>query len=83
VWTIEIVQPLAEAAALRLKRLGYSTVQLRTGDGYLGWPEAGPFDGIIVTCAAGQIPPPLLEQLAPGGRMVIPVGSRSRFSRSC
>jgi len=74
VYTIEIIKPLAETARKRLKRLGYTVVQVRHGDGYYGWPEAAPFDGIIVTAAAGQIPPPLLNQLAPGGRMVIPVG---------
>lgn len=73
VHTIEIVKPLADAAAERLKRLGYSVVRTRHGDGYYGW-EGMTFDAIIVTCAAGQIPPPLLKQLAPGGRMVIPVG---------
>ena len=73
VYTIEIVKPLADAAAERLKRLGYSTVQTRQGDGYYGWPGMK-FDAIIVTCAAGQIPPPLVKQLANGGRMVIPVG---------
>jgi len=74
VYSIEIIEALAQDAAARLKRLGYSTVKLRTGDGYEGWKEEAPFDAIIVTCAAGQVPPPLLEQLAPGGRMVIPVG---------
>ena len=74
VYTIEIVRPLAKAASQRLKRLGYTTVRTKSGDGYYGWPEAGPFDAVIVTCAAGQIPPPLVRQLAPGGRMVIPVG---------
>lgn len=73
VYTIEIVKPLADAVAERFKRLGYSTVQIRHADGYYGWPGMT-FDAIIVTCAAGQIPPPLLKQLAPGGRMVIPVG---------
>ena len=73
-YTIEIVKPLADAAAERLKRLGYSVVQTRHGDGYYGW-EGMTFAAIIVTCAAGQIPPPLIRQLAPGGRMVIPVGS--------
>lgn len=75
VYTIEIIKPLAEAAGERLKRLGYDVVQVRHGDGYFGWSEKGPFDGIVVTCATGQIPPPLIEQLAPGGRMVIPVGA--------
>jgi protein-L-isoaspartate(D-aspartate) O-methyltransferase len=74
VYTIEIVRPLAEAAEKRLKRLGYDVVEVRMGDGYYGWPEKAPFDGIVVTAAAAQIPPPLLQQLAPGGRMVIPVG---------
>jgi protein-L-isoaspartate(D-aspartate) O-methyltransferase len=76
VYTIEIVKPLADAVAKRFKRLGYSVVQTRHGDGYHGWPGMT-FDAIIVTCAAGQIPPPLLKQLAPGGRMVIPVGRPS------
>jgi len=76
VYTIEIVKPLADAAAKRLKRLGYDVVRTRHGDGYHGWKEHGPYDAVIVTCAAGQIPPPLIKQLAPGGRMVIPVGAR-------
>jgi len=76
VYTIEIIKPLADSAAKRLKRLGYSAIRLRHGDGYYGWAKHGPFDAIIVTCAAGQIPQPLIEQLAPGGRMVIPVGAR-------
>jgi protein-L-isoaspartate(D-aspartate) O-methyltransferase len=74
VFTIEIIKPMAEAAAERLKRVGYAPVQLRIADGFNGWPEEAPFDAIIVTCAAGQIPPPLIKQLAPGGRMMIPVG---------
>ena len=75
VYTIEIVSELAELAAKRLSELGYDTVHTRQGDGYYGWPDAAPFDGIIVTAAASQIPPPLLEQLKPGGRMVIPIGA--------
>jgi len=75
VYSIEIVKPLAEAAAARLRRLGYDVVRLGHGDGYYGWADAAPFDGIIVTCAVGQIPPPLIRQLAPGGRMVLPVGA--------
>jgi protein-L-isoaspartate(D-aspartate) O-methyltransferase len=75
VYTIEIVGALAKDAAERLERLGYTTVAVKHADGYDGWPEEGPFDAIIVTCAAGQIPPPLLKQLTPGGRMVIPVGA--------
>jgi protein-L-isoaspartate(D-aspartate) O-methyltransferase len=74
VYTIEIVKELADAARLRLKELDYRNVEVRTGDGYFGWPEHAPYDGIVVTAAASHIPPPLLEQLKPGGRMVIPVG---------
>jgi len=73
--TIEIVPALADAAAQRLARLGYVNVTTRQGDGYYGWQEAAPFDGIIVTAAANQIPPPLIAQLKPGRRMVIPVGA--------
>jgi protein-L-isoaspartate(D-aspartate) O-methyltransferase len=74
VYTIEIIEPLARAAALRLRSLAYE-VETRHGDGYFGWPEKAPFDAIVVTAAAGEIPPPLIQQLAPGGRMVIPVGA--------
>ncbi len=74
VYTIEILPELARAAAERLARLGYPNVPVREGDGYRGWPEEAPFDGIVVTAAPPRIPEPLLEQLAPGGRMVIPVG---------
>lgn len=75
VFTMEIVAGLATSAAERLKRLGYDQVRTRHGDGFFGWEEEAPFDAIIVTAAAGYIPPPLLEQLGPDGRMVIPVGS--------
>lgn len=74
VYTIEIVAPLGEQARNVLKRLGYTNIKVRIGDGYRGWPEAAPFDGIIVTCAPDAIPKPLTDQLAEGGRMVIPVG---------
>jgi len=74
VYTIDIIPDLARSADDRLRRLGYANVTVRVGDGYFGWPEAAPFDGIIVTAAAGHIPPPLLQQLKPNGRMVIPVG---------
>ncbi len=74
VYTIEIVPALARTARTRLNRLGYDNVTVREGDGYAGWPERAPFDAIVVTAAPQQVPPPLLDQLAPGGRMVLPVG---------
>lgn len=74
VYTIEIIEPLAQEAADRLEELGYETIEVKHADGYYGWPENAPFDGIIVTAAAGHVPPPLKEQLTSGGRMVIPVG---------
>jgi len=75
VYSIEIVTALAQDAAARLRHLGYGNVAVRSGDGYRGWQEHAPFDAIIVTAAAPSIPPPLLEQLKPGGRMLIPVGA--------
>jgi protein-L-isoaspartate(D-aspartate) O-methyltransferase len=74
VYSIEILPELAQSAAAKLKELRYDNVTVRAGDGYRGWPEHAPFDGIIVTAAPERIPEPLLEQLATGGRMVIPVG---------
>jgi protein-L-isoaspartate(D-aspartate) O-methyltransferase len=75
VYTIEIVRELALQAEERLRRLKYTDVSVRAGDGYYGWEEAAPFDRIIVTCAASLVPPPLLKQLKPGGKMCIPVGA--------
>ncbi|MEJ8853609.1 protein-L-isoaspartate(D-aspartate) O-methyltransferase [Variovorax robiniae] len=74
IYTIEIVEPLGVQATRRLEKLGYTNVQVRLGDGYNGWEEHAPFDAILVTAAASHIPPPLVRQLKPGGRMVIPVG---------
>ncbi len=74
VYTIEILEPLALRAEGLLKELGYKNIKVKFGDGFLGWPELAPFDGIIVTCAPDKIPAPLLEQLAEGGKLVIPVG---------
>ncbi|MEC4672200.1 MAG: protein-L-isoaspartate(D-aspartate) O-methyltransferase [Nitrospirota bacterium] len=74
VFTIEIVEPLAERAAGTLKEVGCDNVTVRTGDGYQGWPEEAPFDGIIVTAASDHVPKPLLEQLAIGGRLILPIG---------
>ncbi len=78
VYTIEIVPDLADTAKTRLRDLGYRDVTVRTGDGYLGWEEKGPFDAILVTAAAPEVPPPLLEQLAPGAILVIPVGPQAQ-----
>jgi protein-L-isoaspartate(D-aspartate) O-methyltransferase len=75
VFTIEIIGALAERARRDLAEAGYDAVEVRHADGFFGWPEEAPFDAIVVTAAANSIPPPLLEQLEPGGRMVLPVGS--------
>ena len=81
VWTVEIIKPLFETARQRLARLGYNTIRTLQGDGYYGSEENAPFDCIIVTCAALHVPPPLLAQLKPGGRMVIPVGGGIEVQR--
>jgi protein-L-isoaspartate(D-aspartate) O-methyltransferase len=75
VYTIEIIPELGNAATARLKNLGYKNVNVKVSDGYFGWPEHGPFDAIIVTAAAEFVPPPLIEQLKEGGRIIIPIGS--------
>ena len=77
VYSIELVAELAASAKQRLDRLGFKNVQVRQGDGYLGWPQAAPFDSILVTAGATEVPQPLVSQLKPGGRMIIPVGGSS------
>jgi protein-L-isoaspartate(D-aspartate) O-methyltransferase len=77
VFTIELIEELAESAAARLRQMGYRNVLVRQGDGYQGWPEHAPFDAILVTAAAEEVPQPLVEQLKDGGTMVIPVGGIS------
>ena len=74
VYSVEIIEELARQAEQRLRRLGYKNIELKLGNGYYGWPEHAPFDKVIVTAAPDLIPPPLIEQLKPGGRMVIPAG---------
>jgi protein-L-isoaspartate(D-aspartate) O-methyltransferase len=76
VYSIELIEDLGREAAARLAAFGYANVEVRIGDGYAGWPEKAPFDGIVVTAAAPYVPEALVAQLAPGGRMVIPVGER-------
>jgi protein-L-isoaspartate(D-aspartate) O-methyltransferase len=79
VYSIEIRENLATLATQRLKKLGYDKVRVKYGDGYFGWEEYGPFDAVIVTCAANHIPPPLIKQLKEGGRLIIPLGSTTYF----
>ena len=76
VYSLEIIAELAEQARQRLQRLGYHNVEVRTGNGHFGWPEHAPYDAIVVTAAAARVPPALVEQLKPGGMLVMPVGSR-------
>lgn len=78
VFTVEILPELARQATRQLAEMGYDNVRTRVGDGFDGWPEEAPFDGILVTAAPAEIPPPLMDQLAPGGRLVIPVGRGSQ-----
>jgi protein-L-isoaspartate(D-aspartate) O-methyltransferase len=78
VFSIEIIEPLADQARSRLAELGYGQVEVRSGDGYAGWPEHAPFDAIVIAAAAPHVPSPLLEQLTVGGRLVLPVGTGER-----
>ncbi len=79
VYSVEIVEPLAQRASLTLDRLGFTNVHVRNADGYYGWKEHAPYDAIVVTCAATHIPPDLVSQLADGGRLVLPLGSPYRW----
>jgi protein-L-isoaspartate(D-aspartate) O-methyltransferase len=79
VWSIEIRKALAQSASNRLETLGYNRVKVRHGDGYFGWPEYAPFDAIMMTAAANHVPPPLLDQLKMGGRLLLPLGSTTYY----
>lgn len=81
VYTVEIVNPLGTQARERLAALGHKNVEVRVGDGYYGWPEKAPFDRIVVTAAADHVPPPLIQQLKPGGRLVVPIGNPFQTQR--
>lgn len=79
VYTIEIIESLGKRAEENLKKLGYKNIKVKIGDGFLGWPDYAPFDAIIVTCAVPQVPPPLIEQLKEGGKIVIPLGEELSY----
>lgn len=79
VYTIEIVPELAKSAAKKLEELGYKNIHVKCADGFLGWPKAAPFDAIIVTCSANDVPPPLIEQLGQGGRLIMPMGLETTY----